>query len=124
MKRVVIDYTNHRGERSKRVIEPLAEHFHYARNDYHTEPQWLLDAFDVCKGEMRTFAVKDIHSWQPFDNEVRYSVWRGDVQGGDYELVLFEHLTIHEKAQTAAGTLKPTHGRHDYLLPKHMRAKA
>jgi predicted DNA-binding transcriptional regulator YafY len=69
MKRVVIDYTNHRGERGKRVIEPLPEHIGFGRNDYHTEPQWLLDAFDVGKGEMRTFAMKDIHSWEPAPEE-------------------------------------------------------
>lgn len=60
---VVIDYTNYRGERSKRHILP--GHLRYAHNEWHPEYQWLLDAFDLGKQQTRTFAMKDIHSWEP-----------------------------------------------------------
>jgi len=60
---VVIDYTNYRGERGERLIVP--EEIFFGSNEYHADPQWLLKAFDYKKGERRTFAVKDIHSWRP-----------------------------------------------------------
>jgi len=59
---VVIDYTNYRGERSWRRIEPL--HLHFGSNEYHPEPQWLLDAMDVEKRALRSFAMKDVHAWK------------------------------------------------------------
>lgn len=61
--RVIIDYTNHRGERSKRNIIPAEVVFAY--NDWHPEPQWLLRAYDIKKGEDRHFAMNNIHSWEP-----------------------------------------------------------
>jgi len=64
---VVIDYTNYRGERGEREIWPSSITFSYTT--YHTELQWLLTAFDIAKGEMRVFAMKDIHSWRPANNQ-------------------------------------------------------
>lgn len=61
---VLIDYTNWRGERSIRPIVPNMESLWYGFNDWHKEAQWLLDAYDVEKGDIRTFAMKDIHSWR------------------------------------------------------------
>lgn len=61
--KVEIDYTNHRGERQKRNITPISIRFDTTR--WHPGPQqWLLDATDENKGEMRTFAMKDIHGWR------------------------------------------------------------
>jgi predicted DNA-binding transcriptional regulator YafY len=62
-KEVVIDYTNWRGERSKRRIRP--HQIVFENNEWHPETQWLLEAADLEKGEMRTFALANIHSWQP-----------------------------------------------------------
>jgi predicted DNA-binding transcriptional regulator YafY len=62
---VVIDYTNWRGERSLRVVEPKSIFF--GKNEWHREPQWLLSALDVQKKEVRTFALASIHSWRPAD---------------------------------------------------------
>lgn len=59
---VVIDYTNHRGERAERRIRPLEVKF--KTTEWHPEPQWLLRAFDIDKQELREFAMKDIHSWR------------------------------------------------------------
>lgn len=62
-KNVTIDYTNWRGIRSLRVIYPLGIAFE--NNEWHAETQWLLEAVDVEKGEIRTFALANIHSWNP-----------------------------------------------------------
>lgn len=63
VKTVVIDYTNWRGERSKRTIEPLQMWF--GSNQWHQEPQWLLDAWDTEKDDLRIFALRGIHAWEP-----------------------------------------------------------
>jgi predicted DNA-binding transcriptional regulator YafY len=60
---VTIDYTNWRGERSERLIIPIR--IHWGTSDWHPGVQWLLDAFDLEKNGLRTFALKDIHSWRP-----------------------------------------------------------
>jgi hypothetical protein len=59
---VVIDYTNWRGERALRRIEPVG--IYWGSNEWHPKEQWLLDARDYGKREQRTFAMKDIHSWK------------------------------------------------------------
>lgn len=58
---VLIDYTNWRGERSKRRIRPLRLVFE--NNEWHTETQWLLEAVDLESGAERSFAMLGIHSW-------------------------------------------------------------
>jgi predicted DNA-binding transcriptional regulator YafY len=62
---VVIDYTNWRGERSARQIIPEAHTFRFEDTPYHPGPQWVFDAFDCGKAEVRTFAMKGVHSWSP-----------------------------------------------------------
>lgn len=62
---VVIDYTNWRGERRERKIHPLRLLFD--RNEYHPAPQWLIEAEDLEKGGVKTFALNSIHSWRPDD---------------------------------------------------------
>ncbi len=64
-KEVVIAYTNWRGERGLRRIVPVPGGISFGSNEWHTEPQWLMEAIDVEKGAVRTFAIKDIHSWTP-----------------------------------------------------------
>lgn len=59
---VTIIYTNYRGETAERQIVPAKLWF--GSTEYHPEKQWLLDAFDVDKNAERTFAVKDIKSWE------------------------------------------------------------
>lgn len=58
---VTIDYTNYRGERLPRLIYPIRIDF--AKNEWHPERQWLLDALDMDKEQRRSFALKDVHSW-------------------------------------------------------------
>jgi hypothetical protein len=64
----MIDYTNHTGIRAIREIVPMPTNaLHFGSNQWHHEPQWLIDAIDVAKSDIRTFAVKDIHAWSPRD---------------------------------------------------------
>jgi predicted DNA-binding transcriptional regulator YafY len=65
---VEIDYTNYKGERSRRLIRP--KRLWFGCNAWHKEPQWLLDAFDFTKDEWRTFAMNNIHEWKIPNNEV------------------------------------------------------
>ena len=60
---VEIDYTNYRGERAKRLIRPMSICF--AANEYHPTVQWLIEAVDLEKDAIRTFAMTQIHSWVP-----------------------------------------------------------
>lgn len=55
---VSFDYTNYRGEKSRRNVSPISLRF--GVSDYHEEPQFLLWAFDRDKNEFREFAVKDM----------------------------------------------------------------
>jgi hypothetical protein len=65
--KVLIDYTNYRGERSLRPIYPMM--IFYGTTEYHKEPGYLLEALDLDKlneegkPQLRFFAMKDIHSW-------------------------------------------------------------
>jgi len=57
-------YTNYRGEKAWRVVIPVAIRFDATQ--WHPERQWLLDALDTEKNEMRAFAMKDIRGWRPY----------------------------------------------------------
>ena len=59
---VTIVYTNYRGERGVRHVQPLRIEF--GSNEWHPEPQWFMVAWDLEKGAERTFALRDIESWQ------------------------------------------------------------
>lgn len=58
---VTILYTNYKGKTALRRIIPKS--IMYAHNEWHTEDQWLMLAFDVEKNADRTFALKDIKAW-------------------------------------------------------------
>lgn len=62
---VRIDYTNYRGERGIRTVLPGLIYFGSAP-PRHPGPEWLMEAWDHEKEAARTFAMKDIHSWEPF----------------------------------------------------------
>lgn len=63
-KTVVIDYTNHAGKRQIRTIIPHEEdNLVFGSSEWHPEPQWLLNAFDIGKAADRTFAVSSLHRW-------------------------------------------------------------
>lgn len=50
-----IPYTNYRGERRIRSLLPLR--LWYGATDWHPEPQWLLEALDTERLELRSFAL-------------------------------------------------------------------
>ncbi len=60
---VWIDVTNHRGERSRRLVLPLVLFF--GSDPWHPEPQWLLSAYCFERRAKRTFAMGQIHGWEP-----------------------------------------------------------
>jgi hypothetical protein len=64
---VIINYTNWRGETADRRIAP--QRIVFMSTPHHPERQWLLDAIDLGKKELRTFAMKDIHSWNPVEKK-------------------------------------------------------
>lgn len=51
-------YTNYKGERRERCIIPI--HLWYGSTEYHPEPQWLMQALDKEKQQVRDFAMKDM----------------------------------------------------------------
>lgn len=55
---VKLVYRNWRGEISERLVSPRGLRF--GSTDWHKEPQWLMPALDLGKGELRDFALKDI----------------------------------------------------------------
>lgn len=61
-KTVTIVYTNYKGVTGTRRIVPIEINF--GHNEWHTEDQWLMRALDIDKNAERTFALKDIKSWE------------------------------------------------------------
>jgi predicted DNA-binding transcriptional regulator YafY len=59
---IEILYTNYRGETSRRRIVPASLRF--GSTEFHPEPQWLLEAFDVERAADRTFAMRDVQEWK------------------------------------------------------------
>lgn len=62
---VKIDYTNWRGMRAVRAIDPVA--LVYKKSPWHEKPQWFIEAFDCARkddmDEPRDFALANIHQW-------------------------------------------------------------
>lgn len=56
-----IRYRNWKGETANRHIFPTGVRF--AATEWHPEPQWLLDAWDMDKDAYRSFAMRDIIEW-------------------------------------------------------------
>lgn len=59
---VAIVYTNYRGETGPRRILP--ERVWFGTSEWHSTEQWFLDAVDLDKRELRSFAMVDIASWE------------------------------------------------------------
>jgi predicted DNA-binding transcriptional regulator YafY len=58
---VLIDYINYRGERGIRRIIP--ERCYLDEVSWHPGRQWILDAWDLDKDAIRSFAIADIQRW-------------------------------------------------------------
>lgn len=61
-------YTNHSGVSAMRRVVP--ERIWFGSTDWHTDPQWLLEAFDCDRQALRCFAMRDIDGFNP-DNSTR-----------------------------------------------------
>jgi len=55
---LTIEYKNWRGEVSMRSILPRRVYF--SSNEWHTTPQWLLEAWDIDKDAIRIFAMQNM----------------------------------------------------------------
>lgn len=53
-----IIYTNYRGETSVRNLRVY--NLFWGTNEWHKEPQWIVEALDVDKQVSRSFALKDM----------------------------------------------------------------
>ncbi len=62
---VTICYRNHRGEVANRSITP--HDIWFGRTEWHPDDQWILEAFDHDKQAERSFAMRDILSWKPYE---------------------------------------------------------
>lgn len=62
-RQVKILYTNWRGEQAIRTIVPAEGGLYFGANEWHPEPQWLLEALDVDKRQTRQFALSGIKAW-------------------------------------------------------------
>lgn len=51
-------YTNWKGVKRERVIVP--QHIYFGATKFHKTPQFLVEALDVEKDEVRHFALKDM----------------------------------------------------------------
>lgn len=58
---IKILYTNWKGVTKYRKIIPKS--ISYKSTPWHKEEQWILEAFDLDKNDIRNFAIKDIKEW-------------------------------------------------------------
>lgn len=65
-KRVEILYTNYRGEQAWRSILPVKLWF--GVTEWHTGEQWFIDAEDVDRKVMRSFALHSIRIWRSMNS--------------------------------------------------------
>lgn len=64
---LTLPYTNWRGETAIRNIRPISVKF--TATSWHKEPQWILEAYDYDRQEMRGFAMRDFRT-EPFQKRV------------------------------------------------------
>ncbi|MES2814490.1 MAG: hypothetical protein V4720_06310 [Pseudomonadota bacterium] len=55
---LLVEYRNWRGETAQRRIRPVR--LWWGSTEWHSEPQWLLQAFDLEKQALRDFAWRDM----------------------------------------------------------------
>lgn len=60
---VTVVYRNYKGETTCRRILPYRIWF--GPTEWHPEPQWVMEALDLDKDVLRTFAMRDILDFDP-----------------------------------------------------------
>ena len=61
-RRVVIDYTDWKGDRQKIIVVPKILFF--GSTSEHPELQWMMTGYDEQLQADRTYAMKGIHNWE------------------------------------------------------------
>lgn len=61
--RARVNYVNYRGEEDVRIVTPIK--IYWGSNEWHKEPQWLLNVYDHGKKAEREFAMSGIKLWVP-----------------------------------------------------------
>lgn len=93
---VTIDYTNHRGERSVRLIYPYGLEF--KSTEWHPDEQWILEAYDFEREAPRGFAWTSVHSvcgankQSTIDTSIAKQLQRSIEKNGRMKLALNELL--------------------------------
>ena len=57
---LTFQYTNWQGHFNTRSVDGNTARIYYGHDEWHKEDQWLMEALDLDKGELRHFAMKDI----------------------------------------------------------------
>lgn len=55
---ITFGYTNYRGEYAIRRVVPMK--WYWGSTEYHPQPQWLMEGYDVEGDKTRDFAVQDM----------------------------------------------------------------
>jgi predicted DNA-binding transcriptional regulator YafY len=55
---ITVRYKNYRGEIAVRTLVPVK--LWWGSNEYHTQEQWLLTAWDIERNAYRDYALQDI----------------------------------------------------------------
>lgn len=95
---VIIDYTNHRGQKSQRRIIPIM--IGLSATEWHPDEQWLLQAWDLDKRADRTFAMKDIHGWKPDDQPLTSADFHPHIPAPIQEFGTSPAMTFEQKLIT------------------------
>lgn len=61
------DYKNYRGEINYR--RAVVQKIEFTSTEYHTDPQWIMRAFDLDKGDFRDFAMRDMKNVLRFEGD-------------------------------------------------------
>lgn len=82
-----IFYRNYKGERGWRHLVQMTAPY-WGSNEWYPSEQWLMDAFDLDKNAIRTFALNRIQLWGNPVTDIKEISDRFAVLGSS--LVLFE----------------------------------
>jgi predicted DNA-binding transcriptional regulator YafY len=103
--RVTITYRNWRGEFGRREISPIR--LIWGSNKWHPEPQWLIEAWDIGKSEIRTFALSGISGTGNADRvEGLRKAAKSAIQAAERELTAFSTMTVCFTLEEIRDTLR------------------
>jgi predicted DNA-binding transcriptional regulator YafY len=117
---ISIDYTNHRGERGTRVIKPHRVWF--GSTVWHAREQWLIEAIDRDRKELRNFSLQNIHGWHVDAHEtpsgpIRTGIYRHFKGGFYYVISTLRHSETNEEMVS----YRALHGNFDlWVRPREM----